>query len=275
MTGRLEGKAAVITGAGSGIGRSTAHLMAQEGAGVVVASLTGDSAEAVAAEIHAAGGRAVAIKADVADAERNKAMIDAAIAEFGRIDILHNNAMMTAQDYVARDLDLLEFDPQAFQHFMDVNVVGGLLACRHALPHMLAQGSGSIIFTSSISALGGELGSVSYGATKAAVNWYVQTIATVFGKRGIRCNGIMPGPVNTPSLQAWTSPEMNAAYLSAANSSRLGEPEDIGSMAVFLASDDASWVNGAIIPVDGGMSCSTTMVAPMRKFFSEAVGAAS
>ncbi len=275
MTGRLEGKAAVIAGGGSGIGRATAHLMAQEGAGVVVASLSGDSAETVAAEIRDAGGRAVAVKADVSDPEPNKAMIDAAIDEFGRIDILHNNAMMLEPDCWARDQDLLEFDPQVFQRFMEVNVVGGVLACKHALPHMLAQGSGSIIFTSSIAALGGDLHSLCYGATKATMNWYVQTIATRVGKQGIRCNGVMPGVIRTETQQSGTTPEINAAYLSVANSPRLGEPEDVAKMAVFLATDDASWVNGALIAVDGGMACSNTMVGAMRKFYPDPVPATS
>lgn len=266
MTGRLEGKAAVITGAGSGIGRATAHLMAQEGAGLVVASLTGGSAETVAAEIRGAGGRAVAVKGDVADPEQNKAMIDAAVAEYGRIDVLHNNAMLTDPDHYARDVDLLDFAPETFHRFMDVNVVGGLLACKYALPHMLAQGSGSIIFTSSIASFGGDVMAFSYGATKAAVDWYMKTIATRYGKRGIRCNAIAPGVIRTESQQAWSDPDKDAAFLSVANSPRLGEPEDVGRMAVFLASDDAAWVNGAIIPVDGGMSAPNTMVSALRKF---------
>ncbi|WP_432197517.1 SDR family NAD(P)-dependent oxidoreductase [Streptomyces sp. bgisy027] len=266
MTRRLEGRAAVVTGAGRGIGRAAAHLMAQEGAGVVVASLTGDTAEAVASEIRDAGGRAVAVKADVADPEQNKAMIDAALAEYGRIDILHNNAMLTEQEHYARDVDLLDFAPETFHRFMDVNVVGGILACKYALPHMLAQGNGSIIFTSSIASFGGDAMAFSYGATKATVDWYMKTIAIRYGKRGIRCNAIAPGVVRTASQQAWSDPDKDAAFLSVTNSPRLGEPEDIGRMAVFLATDDASWVNGAVIPVDGGTSASNTLVPALRTF---------
>jgi NAD(P)-dependent dehydrogenase (short-subunit alcohol dehydrogenase family) len=272
---RLKGKAAVITGAGSGIGRATAHMMAREGAGVVVADLSGESAETVAKEIKDAGGRAVAVQADVSDVDRNQAMVDAAVDEFGRIDILHNNATLTDPAYIARDMDFLNFDADAFRRMAEVNVIGGLLGCKHALPHMLSQGGGSIIFTSSIASLAGDIGSVSYGATKATINWYVKTIATLFGKRGIRCNAILPGVVKTASQQAWSNPEMDAAYLTVACSPRLGEPDDIAAMALFLASDESKYVNGGLYAVDGGMSCSNPFVLPLRQFIPEPVGAVS
>ncbi|MNF50355.1 NADP-dependent 7-alpha-hydroxysteroid dehydrogenase [compost metagenome] len=149
---------------------------------------------------------------------------------------------------------------------MRVNVLGGVLACKYALPHMLAQGSGSILFTSSTSSIAGEISQFSYGASKAALNWYVQSIAATFGKRGIRCNGILPGVIRTPAMESWANEAMKAAFLDLQNVPQLGEPEDIAAMAAFLASDDAAYVNGTLMRVDGGMSCGTPMVPVVRNF---------
>lgn len=266
---RLKDKICIITGAGSGVGRATARMYASEGATVLVTGRRLETVEPVAQEIRDHGGKALALKVDVGVESDLKSMIDTAIAEFGRIDILFNNAVNSNPDTAAKDADFLSFDVQAFNDNMRINVLGGVLACKYALPHMLARGQGSIIFTSSSSSLKGEVSMFSYGASKAALNWYVQTIAATYGKRGIRCNGIIPGVILTESLLAWWNPDMESAFLGLQNVPRLGRPEDIGHMAVYLGSDESSFCNGTLYEVNGGMMCATPMVPIVRELLRQ------
>ena len=259
---RLDAKVCVITGAGSGIGRASALRFAREGATVVVTDLFGESARAVANEI---GTKALAMQVDVGDEDALRQMVEQTIETYGRIDVLFNNAVYR-NPTTTRDIDFINFNTELFHNCMRVNVLGGVLACKYALPHMLAQGSGSILFTSSTSSIAGEISQFSYGASKAALNWYVQSIAATFGKRGIRCNGILPGVIRTPAMESWANEAMKAAFLDLQNVPQLGEPEDIAAMAAFLASDDAAYVNGTLMRVDGGMSCGTPMVPVVRNF---------
>lgn len=263
---RLSGKTALITGAGSGIGRATALLFASEGARIAVADLNEATAQSVVVEIADAGGRAVAIAADVGSESQVRDMVDSAIAEFGRVDILFNNAVNTAAGKRKPDISFLEFDPETFYDVVKVNVLGGVLASKFIIPHMLKQGGGSILFTSSTSSLGGDVSQFSYGASKAMVNWYVQTIATCFGSDGIRCNAIIPGVIQTPAMKGWASAEMQEAFMKLHNSPRMGLPEDIASMALFLASDEAAYVNGAHFRVDGGITASLPFAQLQRDF---------
>lgn len=262
---RLAGKVAVITGAGSGIGRASAIAFATQGAKVVVTDLYADAADRVAQSIMEAGNEATALKVDVGQEADLKQMIATTIETYGRIDILFNNAVNKNPE-TARDVDFINFDEALFHDNMRVNVLGGVLACKHALPHMLEQASGSIIFTSSTSSIAGEVAQFSYGASKAALNWYVQTIAATFGKQGVRCNAILPGVIRTAALEGWANEEMTRAFLDLQNVPQLGEPEDIANMALFLASDEARYVNGALMRVDGGMSCGTPMVPVVRAY---------
>jgi NAD(P)-dependent dehydrogenase (short-subunit alcohol dehydrogenase family) len=264
---RLKNKATVITGAGSGIGRATALRFAAEGAHVAVADINLESATAVVREIEAAGGHAISIGVDVGDTLQVRQMIDRTVESFGRIDVVFNNAVNTAAGHKKRDVDFLEFDRDVFYEIVDVNVLGGVLASKFAIPHMLRQGGGCILFTSSTSSLGGDVAQFSYGASKAMINWYVKTLATTFGKQGIRCNAILPGVIETPAMQAWASPEMQQAFLDLQNVPRLGRPEDIAAFAVFLASDEAAFANGAHYLMDGGMTCSLPFAQLQRKFF--------
>lgn len=262
---RLKDKVAIVTAAGSGVGRASAKLFAAEGATVLVTGRRPETVDPVAQEIREQGGKALALKVDVGEEEDLRNMVDTAIEEFGRIDVLFNNAVNSNPETAARDRNFLEFDVQAFNDNMRINVLGGVLACKYTLPHMLEQGSGSIIFTSSSSSLKGEVSMFSYGASKAALNWYVQTLAATYGKQGIRCNGIIPGVILTESLTAWWNSDMEAAFLELKNVPRLGQPEDIGHMAVFLASDEASFCNGSLYEVNGGMMCATPMVPVVRE----------
>jgi NAD(P)-dependent dehydrogenase (short-subunit alcohol dehydrogenase family) len=262
---RLENKICVITGAGSGIGRASALMFAAEGGTVVVTDLRGPTAEEVAHAIGQAGGRAIALAVDVGEEDQLRLMVETTIAEYGRIDVLYNNALFLNTEFVMRDLDLLKFDPEVFYANMRVNVLGGVLASKFTVPHMLQQGGGSLIFTSSGSSLGGDVTAYSYGASKAALNWYVQSFAATFGKQGIRSNAILPGTIQTPSKIAWSTPEMDEAFMELLNSPRLGEPDDIAHLAVYLASDESRYVNGALYRVDGGISCTVPFVSATRK----------
>lgn len=261
---RLKGKIATITGAGNGIGRASALRFASEGASVVVSDLDGDAAQRVAGEIEVAGGAAIAMAVDAGVEADLRAMVERTVSHFGRIDVLFNNAVNTAANAGRADKDFLSFDPKKFHDIVNVNVLGGVLACKHAIPHMLEQGAGSILFTSSTSSLGGDVAQFSYGASKAMVNWYVQTIAATFGKQGIRCNAIVPGVIQTQAQRAWSTPEMDAAFLELHNVPRLGTPEDIAAMALFLASDEAAYLNGGLYRADGGMSCGVPHVQIVR-----------
>ena len=265
---RLENKVAIITGAGSGIGRASALRFASEGAAVVVADLNTETAQAVSDEIIKHGGQALALAIDVSDEEKLQEMIDTTLSHFGKIDVLFNNATDTDPVMSKKDSNFFTFDSEVFHHRMQTNVLGGVLASKFALPHMLERGSGCILFTSSSSSLRGEVAQFSYGATKAAVNWYVQSIAATFGKQGIRCNGIVPGVIRTPAMERWANEEMKEAFLDIHNSPRLGLPDDIASMALFLASDEASYINGSLFNVDGGINCSTPMVPVVRKLLT-------
>ncbi|MDB5869250.1 MAG: hypothetical protein JWP96_1582 [Polaromonas sp.] len=266
---RLQDKISVITGAGSGIGRASALRFAAEGATVVVTDLYGDTARRVAQDITEQGGRALALEIDAGDFDQVRSMIDRAVQQFGRIDVLFNNAVNTNTEHSARGRNFLEFDPEVFDACMRINVVGGVMACKYAIPHMLAQGGGSIIFTSSTGSLGGDTTSFNYGATKSALNWYVQSIAATFGKQGIRCNAILPGVVPTPAMLNWATPEMMEAFKSVHNAPRLGEPEDIAMMAVYLASDESRFVNASLMRVDGGMSSMTPFASLVQRMAAE------
>ena len=265
---RLQGKICIITGAGSGIGRASAEMFGREGAVVVVTDIKAASAEEVAHGIVRAGGQAIALTVDVGEEDQLRQMIDTTVQKFGRIDALFNNALMTNPDPSMRDRDLLNYDPKVLYATLRVNVVGGVLASTHAIPHMLERGGGSIIFTSSGSSLGGDVTAYSYGASKATLNWFVQAFAATFGKRGIRSNAILPGPTQTPSKMAWSTPEMDEGFMEVLNSPRLGLPDDMAALAVFLASDESCFVNGALYRVDGGMSCTVPFINVTRKMLA-------
>ena len=264
--GRLEGRVAVVTGAASGIGRATVGLMAAEGASVVVADLDGDGAAEVAAAIVAGGGRAISLPVDVADEAAVVDMLAAAIDEFGRLDVLHNNAAALGRDVLGRDQDIVDLDVEVWDRTMAVNARGVLLGCKHAIPLMLAGGrGGAIVNTSSAAAWSAATTAAAYGASKAAVGALTAYVATMYGKRGIRCNAVAPGLVMTENATARLSEERRAEFLDAQLTPTLAAPEDIGRAVVFLASDDAAFVTGQTVVVDGGMFVHSPIYKPPAK----------
>jgi NAD(P)-dependent dehydrogenase (short-subunit alcohol dehydrogenase family) len=246
---RLAGKVCIVTGAGSGIGRASAHALAKQGARVVVADIDGASARKVAGEIGAA---ALPATADVSDEAQVREMVRSAVDGFGGLDVLHNNAADSSAATMGRDGDLLELDAAVWDRAFAVNARGVMLGCKHAIPAMLARGGGSIVNTSSVSSLRGDAHRAAYGASKGAVNALTLYVATMYGKRGIRCNAIAPGVIRTPALDQNVPREALAVYEGNTLVPRLGLPEDIAAAVVWLASDESAFVTGQVILIDGG-----------------------
>ncbi len=250
--GRLDGKVAVITGAGSGIGRVAASLFAAEGAQVVVADLVGDQAEGAVADIESAGGTATAVTVDVSDEAQVGAMIDHAVATYGGVHVLFNNAGI----FPDNDGGLLDTPPETWQKVMEVNLKGVWLGCRAAVPAMLDSGGGSIVNVASFVALvGAATAQMAYTASKGGVLALTRELAVEYARRGIRANSICPGPIETPLLaELLSDPERRQRRLVHIPIGRFGQPEEIAKAALFLASDDASFVTGSALVVDGGIT---------------------
>jgi NAD(P)-dependent dehydrogenase (short-subunit alcohol dehydrogenase family) len=241
MAGRLEGKVCVVTGAASGIGAETARLFAAEGARVAGVDLAPDAAGELA------------IQADVAD----EAQVEAAFArvreELGRIDVLMNNAGINPPD----DGSVLETPLENWQRVQDVNVTGVFLCCKHGIPHLLEAGGGSVINVASfVATMGAAISQISYTASKGAVLSLSRELGVEFAVRAVRVNALCPGPVNTPLLEELfaADPDRAAKRLVHIPMGRFGEPAEIAKAALFLASDDSSYVTASTFLVDGGLS---------------------
>ena len=252
---RLKGKVAIVTGAGSGIGEATARLMAREGASVVVADIDGFAAKRVADELSSA----VAAEVDVSDESSVTRMVEIAVESFGGLDILHNNA--TDSKTNATDTDIVTLDMELFDRLVAVNLKGVVMGCKHAIPHMLARGGGSIVNTASIEAFVGRGVRAVYGASKAGVVLFTKAVAAQYGSRGIRCNAVAPGLVLTPAVKNMT-PEQVEASSRIYPMPRLCEPKDVANAVLFLASDEAGFVNGTTLMVEGG----ATVFMPSMQF---------
>lgn len=249
---RLEGKVAVITGAGSGIGKVAAERFATEGAHVVVADVDGAAADAVASGIAAAGGSALAVETDVSDEDRVDAMVGAAVDAYGGLHVLVNNAGV----FPADDGGVLETPPATWQKVMEVNLKGVWFGCRSAVPAMLAGGGGSIVNIASFVALmGAATAQVAYTASKGGVLALSREVAIEYARRGIRVNALCPGPIETPLLaELLADPARRERRLVHVPIGRFGRPEEIAAAALFLASDDSSFMTGSALVVDGGIT---------------------
>jgi NAD(P)-dependent dehydrogenase (short-subunit alcohol dehydrogenase family) len=249
---RLQGKVAIVTGAGVGIGEASAKRLAAEGAKVVVADINEVGATRVAQEIVAGGGDAFAHHVDLADEDSIIALYRVVREHYGRIDIVHNNAADTRGEQISRDMGIADMDAAIWDRAFTVNTRGTMLMIKHALPMMLSDGGGSIINTSSGAGLTGDLFAPAYAASKAAVNCLTMYVATQYGKHKIRCNVVSPGLVLTPTARANSSPDTIKGIERHSLTPYLGEPEDIAAAVAFLASDDAKFVNAQVMVVDGG-----------------------
>jgi NAD(P)-dependent dehydrogenase (short-subunit alcohol dehydrogenase family) len=241
MPGRLENKVCVITGAASGIGAESARLFGGEGAKVVGVDL-----------VEGAEGD-LALVADVTDSDQVAEMYASARAQFGRIDVLFNNAGINPPD----DVSVIETDLEAWQRVQDVNIRGVLLCCKHGIPHLLDGGGGSVINVASFVALmGAATSQISYSASKGAVLAMSREMGVEFARRGVRVNALCPGPVNTPLLQELFAADRAQAERRLVHlpMGRFAETREIAQAALFLASDESSYVNAATFVVDGGLT---------------------
>jgi NAD(P)-dependent dehydrogenase (short-subunit alcohol dehydrogenase family) len=260
---RLKGKVAIITGAAAGIGAVTADSLAREGARVVVADINGDGAELQAARIRERGGEADGFAVDIADEAAVRLLVERTVDRFGRLDVVHNNAAATQLGGTV-DVAVAAADLAVWMQTFHINVCGTMLMIKHSLPHMISQRGGSIINTSSGAALGGDLGHPAYSASKAAIISLTQSVATQYGKSGVRCNAVLPGLILTPAGEAAFAGPRGEMMLRHHLTPRLGRPEDIAAAVIYLASDEAAFVTGHVLRVDGGSSAHLPYVADLR-----------
>jgi NAD(P)-dependent dehydrogenase (short-subunit alcohol dehydrogenase family) len=249
---RLENKVAIITGAGSGIGREAALLFAREGARVVVAEMNQETGEKAASEIQAAGGEALFFQTDVAQSTSLQQLMRVTESTFGKLDVMFNNAGIMPD----ADGSVTETTEETWDLVMNVNLKGVFLGCKYAIPALQRTGGGSIINVASFVALmGAATSQIAYTASKGGVLSMTREIAVGFARQNIRANAICPGPVDTPMLQALLSdPVRRQRRMVHIPPGRLAQATEIANAALFLASDESSYVNGATFTVDGGIT---------------------
>jgi NAD(P)-dependent dehydrogenase (short-subunit alcohol dehydrogenase family) len=249
---RLQGKVAVITGAGSGMGRATALLFAKEGARLALNEWNEERLNAVVAEIKAAGGEVVGARGNIADKETAEALIELAVSAYGRFDILVNNAGV--MDYMQ---GVGELSDDVWRRVLGINLDGPMFTSRRAIRHMAAQGSGSIINVASVASLGGGAAGAAYTASKHGVAGLTKNTAWMYATQGIRCNAICPGGTKTNIADSMAMVRVDAAGAARAGTYAsimpgMLESEDIAALALFLASDESRHINGVLIAADAG-----------------------
>jgi NAD(P)-dependent dehydrogenase (short-subunit alcohol dehydrogenase family) len=256
MTGEFEGKVALVTGGGSGIGRATAIMLANKGAKVVVADIDMQGGEKTVRMIDAKGSEATFVKTDVSQASEVEAMIKKAVETYGRLDCAHNNAGISPPGHAP----IVEFSEQDWHRIIGINLTGVWLCMKYEIPHMLAQGGGAIVNTSSLGGVEGIPGDSGYTASKFGVVGITKAVALEYAEAGIRVNAVCPGYTRTPmplGIIEQTDGLTEEMILTKVPMKRWGEPEEIAEMVVWLCSDSASFVTGQTLLVDGGLAGSS------------------
>ena len=249
---KLAGKVAIVTGGASGIGREIVHVFAREGAKVVIADINVDGAERVTEEARVMGGVGLGLMTDVSKEEDVSTMVQRAIAKFGKIDILVNNAAYVS--VIPKYFH--ESDPSEWDVQIDVDFKGVLYCCRAVIPHMIAQRGGRIITIGSNAGKATPSKYAVYGACKAAVAGFSRCLARELGRYNILVNCVSPGTIRTPATESKSAAKAIEAMAAATILRRIGEPEDVANMVLFLASEDGKYITAQNYSVDGGMTCS-------------------
>ncbi len=267
---RLEGKVAIVTGSGHGLGAETARVLAAQGARVAVVDIDLAAAQSVAAEIESCGGQALALCVDLVSEAAIQAMVAAVVERFGRIDVLHNNAAALDTAQRQSDRDVCNVAIEAWDRALDVNSRGAMLCCKHVVPVMLANpggSGGSIIHSTSGFGLLGDVTLTAYAASKAALMALSRSVAAQYGKQGIRSNAIMIGFVINDHAQKSVPDEIKQILLAQHLTPELGRPRQIADAVAFLASDESSFITGATIPVDGGFTSHSPAMVALKEYF--------
>jgi NAD(P)-dependent dehydrogenase (short-subunit alcohol dehydrogenase family) len=246
----LKGKTVIVTGAAGNLGSACAREIAGQGAAVLAADIPKAGLQRIADDINSFGGQVVAHEGDISAEADVKAMVDAALRAFGRIDALVNVA--AAMRYAAGDRDLETMTVEDWDKVMAVNLRGTMLCCKHAIPSMVSQGGGAVVNFGSTAAIRGDAGLIAYSTTKAGLLGFTRAVATTYGKRGIRCNAVCPGSVWSAETKARMGSERLDLIERTRITPRLGVPEDVAHMVVFLISDKATYITGETFMVDGG-----------------------
>ncbi len=249
---RVANKVAIITGAAGGMGQAAAELFAREGASVVVTDVNATAGEETVKDIRDAGGNAIFVKANVANEDEVKMMVEIAIDTFGRVDILYNNAGIMPTD----DGSVTDISEAIWDKVLDVNLKSAFLCSKYTIPHMVKQEQGSIInIASFVAFMGCTVPQDAYTTSKGGLLALTKSLAVQYGRHNIRCNAICPGPIETPLLRTlWTDEDARSLRLNRIPLGRFGEAKDIIYMALYLASDESAWTTGAWLMVDGGIS---------------------
>jgi NAD(P)-dependent dehydrogenase (short-subunit alcohol dehydrogenase family) len=253
---------ALVTGAGGVIGADTARCLAEAGARVVLTDVAEDRLESVGRGLLEDGHEVLWHLCDITEEAAVRALVDAAVSRFGRIDVLDNNAGATGM--TQQDRDLVNLDHDFFLRSTGINLVGPMLLCKHVIPVMLQQGSGSVVNISSGQSLSGDLMNTAYSAGKAALNSLTRDIATQYGPSGVRCNAIAPGLIVAEEAQAAFPQPIKDLFVDNCLVPRLGRPRDISNAVLFLASELSAYITGQVLSVDGGILAHLPTVATMR-----------
>jgi len=253
VSGRLAGRRALVTGAGGALGRASSVRFAREGAAVAVVDVVPGAAEETARLIQADGGIAVALMADVADEAQVARVVEDAVAALGGLDLLFNNAGIMPH----QDVSLLDADLDLWRQIMGINLHGTALCSKYAVPHLTAAGGGAVVnMASFLVDMGCTVPQDAYAASKGAIAALTRSMAVQFGARRIRCNALAPGPILTPHVEHFfADPDAKAQRIARIPLGRFGSPDDVAGLATFLASDDAAWLTGQVVVLDGGISC--------------------